>query len=47
MYRIDPNWVSTDLHPDSGQQFLVNWFQTENIKVIPVQHHHAHLAACG
>ena len=47
MYRIDPNWVSTDLHPDYRSTIFGKLISKQkNIKVIPVQHHHAHLAAC-
>ena len=47
MYRIDPNWVSIDLHPDYRSTIFGKLIsEQKNIKVFQVQHHHAHLAAC-
>jgi hydrogenase maturation protein HypF len=43
VYRVDPGIVVSDLHPD----YLSSKFARESgKKVISVQHHHAHIAAC-
>ncbi len=41
---IDPEIIAHDLHPDYlGTQYAN---EQENIKKIPVQHHHAHIVSC-
>lgn len=56
LFRIAPELIATDLHPDYGSTRLVkNWltkqesapFDTSSIKqIIPVQHHFAHVVSC-
>jgi len=43
MFRFTPTLVATDLHPD----YISSQFgQSLGIRVIKVQHHHAHIASC-
>jgi hydrogenase maturation protein HypF len=44
MFAVTPELVAHDLHPDylSTQHAL----ELENVRLVGVQHHHAHLAAC-
>ncbi|HAF60818.1 MAG TPA: carbamoyltransferase HypF [Anaerolineaceae bacterium] len=47
IFRIQPTAIACDLHPD----YLATHYATERacreeLPLIPVQHHHAHLAAC-
>ncbi len=42
----NPVWVVHDAHPDYFTTHLAqNWKQTRPVSIIPVQHHHAHIAA--
>jgi hydrogenase maturation protein HypF len=42
--RIEPQVVAYDLHPD---YFATRWaLARPNVKRVPVQHHHAHIASC-
>ena len=43
LYGVTPEAVAHDLHPDYAS---TQWAQQSGIPAIPVQHHHAHLAAC-
>lgn len=40
--NINIERIATDLHPDF---YTTQWAQSYNLPVIPVQHHHAHLAS--
>jgi hydrogenase maturation protein HypF len=48
LFRIEPEIIAHDLHPD----YLATKYAKEmaakdsNIKLFPVQHHHAHIASC-
>jgi hydrogenase maturation protein HypF len=43
LFRLEPGRVAHDLHPD----YLATKFAVEQAQVaVPVQHHHAHIAAC-
>lgn len=52
LLRTDPNHIVTDLHPDyfstkAGKQMAEEGKQTGgSIRVVQVQHHHAHIASC-
>ncbi len=47
LYRINPLWIGYDLHPDyTSTRYALQRGEIENIPVKPIQHHHAHLAAC-
>jgi len=48
LFRIEPEIIAHDLHPD----YLATGYARElaagssNLKLVPVQHHHAHIASC-
>jgi len=45
LFRLQPEVVAYDLHPD----YLATKFakaQAEIVRLVPVQHHHAHIASC-
>ncbi|MFH1446656.1 MAG: carbamoyltransferase HypF, partial [Chloroflexota bacterium] len=47
LFRIKPEIIAYDMHPDYlSTRYAINRAQEENIPLIPVQHHHAHIAAC-
>jgi hydrogenase maturation protein HypF len=45
IFRVQPELIAHDLHPN---YFTTHYAQraTLNLQLIPVQHHHAHIAAC-
>jgi hydrogenase maturation protein HypF len=43
LYQFEPTVLACDLHPE---YFTSQWASARNKRVIPVQHHHAHAAAC-
>jgi hydrogenase maturation protein HypF len=47
LFRITPGLIACDMHPDYlATQYAMERQRKENIPLIPVQHHHAHIAAC-
>ena len=47
LYRIQPDLVSCDLHPDYlSTRFAQSYANSHDLPLVQVQHHHAHLAAC-
>ncbi len=47
LFRVKPRFLAADLHPDYlSTKYALERAQKENIPLIQVQHHHAHLAAC-
>lgn len=47
LFRIQPEIIACDLHPDYlSTRYALERGQKDGKPVIPVQHHHAHLAAC-
>ena len=47
LFRIKPEIIACDLHPDYlSTRYSQERSQKENLPLVQVQHHHAHLAAC-
>lgn len=47
MFKFKPDILARDLHPDYASSRLAEQIAKElNLDCIPVQHHHAHIAAC-
>ncbi|MCJ7695181.1 MAG: carbamoyltransferase HypF [Anaerolineaceae bacterium] len=47
LFRIKPEYVACDLHPDYlARRYGVQRAEADNLHVIDIQHHHAHIAAC-
>ena len=47
LYAVEPAAIAHDLHPDYlSTQWAVRIAAARGIPLVPVQHHHAHLAAC-
>jgi hydrogenase maturation protein HypF len=47
IFKVSPQQVACDLHPDYlSTKFAHEWSDKHAIPLIPVQHHHAHLASC-
>ncbi len=47
IFRIQPEILACDLHPNYlSTRYAQQRAQTENLPIVEVQHHHAHLAAC-
>lgn len=47
LFRISPRSIACDLHPNYlSTRYALERSQRENLPLIQIQHHHAHLAAC-
>lgn len=47
LFHLTPQAIACDSHPDyHSSRFAHQFGQRHNIPVIPIQHHHAHIAAC-
>ena len=47
LFRITPQVIACDLHPDYlATRYAQQRAQAANLPLVPVQHHHAHLASC-
>ena len=47
LFRINPEVVVVDLHPDYlASRYGRKLAESENLKLVEVQHHHAHIASC-
>lgn len=47
IFRIQPEIIACDLHPNYlSTRYAQQRAQAENLPLVEVQHHHAHLAAC-
>ncbi|MEA3254140.1 MAG: carbamoyltransferase HypF, partial [Chloroflexota bacterium] len=47
LFNIEPEIIARDLHPDYlTTQYAQEISKTEGTKLIPVQHHHAHIVSC-
>ena len=44
LYRFEPRLIACDLHPDYAS---TAWARRSGLPVVPVQHHHAHVASCA
>jgi hydrogenase maturation protein HypF len=48
LFELKPQLIACDLHPDYMSTSLAQeWGRKLQLKVVPVQHHHAHIAACA
>ncbi len=46
LFRIKPEIIACDLHPDYlSTRYAVHRAETENLPIVKIQHHHAHLAS--
>jgi hydrogenase maturation protein HypF len=47
LFRIEPEIIAHDMHPEYlATKYVKELAVRDNIKLIPVQHHHAHIASC-
>jgi hydrogenase maturation protein HypF len=46
LFRIEPEIIAHDLHPDYLSTKYAQELGESGIKLIPVQHHHAHIVSC-
>ncbi len=46
LYEVEPVAIAHDLHPDYASTQWAREQTRPDVSLIPVQHHHAHLAAC-
>jgi hydrogenase maturation protein HypF len=47
LFRIKPEIIAADMHPEYlPTKFAKEIAEKEKIKLVPVQHHHAHIASC-
>jgi hydrogenase maturation protein HypF len=47
VYGIAPRRIVHDLHPDyASTRYAISRARREGLELLPVQHHHAHMAAC-
>jgi hydrogenase maturation protein HypF len=47
LFRIEPQIIAHDMHPEYlPTKYAKELAEKENLKLVPVQHHHAHIAAC-
>ncbi len=47
LFRIEPEIIAHDLHPEYlATKYAKELAARDSIKLIPIQHHHAHIASC-
>lgn len=47
LFSIRPQCIAHDLHPDyAGTRYAKQRAITQGVQLVPVQHHHAHMASC-
>ena len=47
LFRVNPELLVYDMHPDYlSTRYILERAEKANVPTLPVQHHHAHIAAC-
>ncbi len=47
LFRVEPEIIAGDMHPDYlATKYAEELASRGNIRLVPVQHHHAHIASC-
>jgi hydrogenase maturation protein HypF len=47
LFRIEPEIIAHDLHPEYlATKYAKEMATRDSVKLIPIQHHHAHIASC-
>ncbi|UCD21783.1 MAG: carbamoyltransferase HypF [Chloroflexota bacterium] len=46
LFRVEPEIIAHDLHPDYLATKYARELSVSGMKLVPVQHHHAHIASC-
>jgi hydrogenase maturation protein HypF len=47
LFRLEPEIIAYDMHPDYlSTKYAVEAGASSSLKLVPVQHHHAHIAGC-
>jgi hydrogenase maturation protein HypF len=47
LFRIRPEAIAHDMHPEYlATKYALEEAEKHNLRVVPVQHHHAHIASC-
>jgi len=47
LFRIEPEIIAYDMHPDYlATKYAVDTGASASLKLVPVQHHHAHIVSC-
>jgi hydrogenase maturation protein HypF len=47
LFRISPQAIAHDMHPEYlPTKYAIEEAEKHNLRVVPVQHHHAHIASC-
>ncbi len=47
LFRLEPEIIAYDMHPDYlATKYAIETGTKANLKMVPVQHHHAHIASC-
>src|SRR5262249_47190940 len=47
LFEIQPRQIAHDLHPEyASTRYARERSSSESVQLVPVQHHHAHLASC-